>query len=126
VQITRNQPVRPEKLEAAKRLRQRMTPEEKMLWRALRNNQLDALHFRRQQVIAGYIVDFYCASAWLAIEIDGGSHDGRTEYDARRDHALAEMGIRTIRISNESVTGDLDGVLRMIAEHAAATPKPHP
>jgi very-short-patch-repair endonuclease len=126
VQITRNQPVRPEKLEAAKRLRQRMTPEEKMLWRALRNNQLDALHFRRQQVLAGYIIDFYCASAWLAIEIDGGSHDGRTEYDARRDHALAEMGIRTIRISNESVTGDLDGVLRMIAEHAAATPKPHP
>ena len=48
-----------------------MTPEEKILWGCLRGNKLNGLHFRRQQVIAGYIVDFYCHSVRLVIEIDG-------------------------------------------------------
>jgi len=114
-----------EKLELARDLRRRMTPQEKILWHALRNDALGALHFRRQQVVAGYIVDFYCASAKLAIEIDGGSHLDRTEHDALRDRALSEIGIRTLRVSNSEVDRDLDGVLRRIVERTsplAATP----
>jgi very-short-patch-repair endonuclease len=95
-----------------------MTPEEKILWHALRNDALGALHFRRQQVIAGYIVDFYCASAKLAVEIDGDSHLYRAEHDALRDRVLAEMGIRTLRISNQAVHEDLKGVLLRIAVQA--------
>jgi len=114
-----------EKLELARDLRRRMTPQEKILWHALRNDALGALHFRRQQVVAGYIVDFYCASAKLAIEIDAGSHLDRTEHDALRDRALSEIGIRTLRVSNSEVDRDLDGVLRRIVVRTsplAATP----
>jgi very-short-patch-repair endonuclease len=89
VKVTRNQFVTREKLELAKDLRQRMTPQEKILWHALRRDALAALHIRRQQVVAGYILDFYCASAKLAIEVDGASHLNRTEHDALRDSALS-------------------------------------
>src|SRR5258707_1243130 len=52
----------------------KMTPAERRLWKALRRNALDGLHFRRQQVIEGYIADFYCDAAKLAIELDGAVH----------------------------------------------------
>ncbi|MGA9722013.1 MAG: DUF559 domain-containing protein [Candidatus Binatus sp.] len=115
MKITRNQFVTREKLQLARELRHRMTPQEKILWHALRNDALGALHFRRQQVIAGYVVDFYCASAKLAVEIDGDSHLYRAQYDALRDRVLAEMGIRTLRICNQAVHEDLKGVLLRIA-----------
>jgi very-short-patch-repair endonuclease len=67
-------------------------------------------------VIAGFIVDFYCASAQLAIEVDGSSHSGRQDYDSERDRALANLGIRTLRVPNESVANDLAEVLRKIEE----------
>jgi very-short-patch-repair endonuclease len=117
VKVTRNQFVTREKLQLARDLRRRMTPQEKILWHALRNDAL-SLHFRRQQVIAGYIVDFHCASAELAVEIDGGSHLDRAEHDSLRDRVLAEMGITTLRISNQAVHEDLNGVLLRIAVQA--------
>jgi len=116
--ITRNQPVGREKLEIARRLRKTLTPEERALWNALRTDKLDNLHFRRQQVIAGFIVDFYCASARMALEVDGPSHLATKDYDDRRDQALCQMGIRTLRISNESVRSDLAAVLRTILKEA--------
>ena len=97
-----------------------MTPAEQVLWRALRNDQLGGRHFRRQQIVGGYIVDFYCAAVQLAIELDGAVHLQQQEYDLRRDRELAEMGIRTMRIANEVVTRDLDEALRRIA--AATSP----
>src|SRR5258708_27853937 len=72
--ITSGQNVHPDKLEFAKQLRRKMTPAERRLWKALRRNALDGLHFRRQQVIEGYIADFYCDAAKLAIELDGAVH----------------------------------------------------
>ncbi len=93
-----------------------MTPEEKLLWGALRNRAIGGARFRRQQVVAGFIVDFYCASARLAIEVDGNSHLDSEHYDAGRDRALAEMGIRTLRVRNESVATDLAAVLQKIRE----------
>jgi len=64
------------------------------------------------------VVDFYCASSRLAIEIDGDSHLSSGEYDAERDRALAELGIRTLRITNDEVDGDLERVLGRIAKSA--------
>jgi very-short-patch-repair endonuclease len=75
--ITSSQNVRPDKLALAKRLRREMTPSERRLWAALRRNAIDGFHFRRQQVIAGYIVDFYCDAAKLAIELDGSAHQAQ-------------------------------------------------
>jgi very-short-patch-repair endonuclease len=79
MRITRNQSVSKEKLELARSLRRAMTSEERISWQALRTDKLANIHFRRQQVIAGFIVDFYCASACLALEIDGASPTGREE-----------------------------------------------
>ena len=120
MRITRNQPVRKDKLEFAKKLRREATPAEKALWRALRNDQLGSLHFRRQQVIAGYIVDFYCATPCLVVEVDGGIHVPGDKYDQDRDKALDELGIKTLRISNESVVTNLPAVLQLIENEAKA------
>ena len=124
MKVTRNQFVTREKLELARDLRRRMTPQEQILWHALRNDVVGALHFRRQQVIAGYVVDFYCASAKLAVEIDGASHRDRIEHDALRDRALSEIGITTLRVRNDEVERDLSGVLRKIAETSLLAPLP--
>jgi len=118
VRITRHQNVSPAKLELAKQLRKAMTPEERVLWRALRNNALEGLHFRRQQVIAGFIVDFYCAPARLAVEVDGAVHLRQQHYDSKRDRALSELGIRTLRLSNGLVAEDLAKALRRIVQAA--------
>jgi very-short-patch-repair endonuclease len=125
VKVTRNQFVTREKLELARELRRKMTPQEEILWHAIRRDALGGLRFRRQQVVAGYVVDFYCASAKLAVEIDGDSHLNRIEHDAIHDRALSEMGITTLRVSNKNVDQDLAGVLKKIAEFTSPlTPLP--
>jgi very-short-patch-repair endonuclease len=91
-----------------------MTPEESLLWEHLRNDQLNGLHFRRQQVIDGFIADFYCHVAHLVIEIDGGIHDVQIESDAERDAALSSKGFIVIHFRNEEVNTDLDSVLERI------------
>jgi very-short-patch-repair endonuclease len=113
--ITRGQNVQLEKLSLAKRLRREMTPAERALWRALRRNVLDGLHFRRQQVIEGFIVDFYCDAAKLAIEVDGTPHEEQGEYDEMREGVIALQGVRVIRIPNEAMH-DIEAVIEFIRE----------
>jgi very-short-patch-repair endonuclease len=115
--IIPGQRVTKEKLDRARELRREMTPAEKILWNELRANKL-GVHFRRQQVIAGFIVDFYCHKTDLVIELDGSVHDGieQKENDAERDKALGEMGLRVFRFRNEDVIKDLPGVLGKIRE----------
>lgn len=60
--------------------------------------------FWRQTVILGWIVDFWCPSLRLAIEIDGPSHEQTENYDARRANVMyEEFGVRTVRFTNEEV-----------------------
>ena len=94
-----------------------MTLEERMLWGAVRNNRLDGIHFRRQQIIAGYIADFYCEAASLVIELDGIGHEFTIEEDAFRDRVLSEFGIKVIRISNVEIRQNLDAIVRRIRRH---------
>ena len=101
----------------ARRMRRNPTPAEALLWEHLRNGKLDGMHFRRQQVIDGFIVDFYCHAKGLVIEIDGGIHDLQIEHDTDRSRLLAARGLRIIRFCNESVTTDVGHVL---AQNAAA------
>lgn len=114
------QKVDPAKLEQARAMRRNMTPFEKRLWAELRANRLDGLHFRRQQIIAGFIVDFYCHAAALVVEVDGPAHDRQSEYDAERDRILAAHGLQTLRIRNEEITEKLPEVLDRIREACRA------
>jgi very-short-patch-repair endonuclease len=93
-----------------------MTHAESLLWQELRTNRLGGLHFRRQQVIQGYIADFYCHAA--ALVIDGPVHDTQREWDADRERALTELGLHVVRFTNDEVTNDLALVLRRIMTEA--------
>jgi very-short-patch-repair endonuclease len=103
-----------EKVELARRMRRTMTPAATLLWSALRRHQLGGLHFRRQQVIDGFIVDFYYHEARPVVELDGTVHVGHEEYDAERNRILAVRGLRTVHIRNDRIFSDLDGVLAQI------------
>lgn len=92
-----------------------MTPAEKILWQELRANRL-GVHFRRQQVIAGFIVDFYCHRAALVVEVDGDIHDLQQEEDARREKALNEIGLRIVRFRNDEVLKNLSIGVEKIKE----------
>ncbi len=107
--VVRGQRVAEEKARRAKELRREMTPAECLLWELVRANRL-GYHIRRQQVIEGYIADFYCHAAALVIEVDGAIHDDHIEYDARRTTAFAVHGIRVIRFRNDEVLGNLEAV----------------
>jgi len=91
--IIPGQRVTKEKLQRAKELRREMTPAEKLLWHEVRAKKL-GVRFRRQQVIAGFIVDFYCHRAALVIEVDGDIHDLQRDEDERREKVLTGMGLR--------------------------------
>jgi very-short-patch-repair endonuclease len=117
--IITGQKVEPAKVEFAQTLRREMTPEETLLWSRLRGNRLHGLHFRSQQIIHGFIADFYCHAAGVVIEVDGDVHDTQVEYDAARDLAFATLGLLVLRFRNEEVTGRMPDVLQRIATACA-------
>jgi len=100
--IIPGQKITKEKLERAKELRREMTPAEKLLWQEVRAKKL-GVRFRRQQVIHGFIVDFYCHKSALVVEVDGDIHDLQQEEDARRKKVLSDMGLRMVRFRNDEV-----------------------
>ncbi len=110
------------KVQRAKELRRRMTPEEQALWERLRGHRLNGLHFRRQQVIDGFIVDFYCHACGLVVEVDGDIHAAQADYDAERDEILARRGLRVLRIANADVRDDIAAVVERIAAATEETP----
>jgi len=114
--VVRGQRVEDGKAIRAKELRREMTPAEQQLWPMLRGNRLGGFHFRRQQVIDGFIADFYCHAAGLVVEVDGPVHDAQPEYDADRDRAFAARGLTILRVRNADVFSDLTVVLKAISE----------
>ena len=99
---------------AAIELRQRATQAELPLWQLIRNRQLDGLKFRRQDPVSRYILDFYCAEARLAIEIDGEIHRDQGEMVNFRSDYLASVGIQVLRFSNSDILDRPNAVLREI------------
>ena len=114
--ILRGQKISQELLNRAKELRREMTPAEHRLWNRLRANRLDGWHFRRQQIIDGFIVDFYCHKAGLVIEVDGPIHNRRKIEDAERTLTLSARNLKILRFTNREVMNDLDHVLRTIRD----------
>ncbi|WP_233130910.1 endonuclease domain-containing protein [Sphingomonas jeddahensis] len=98
-----------------------MTLPEVILWQALRR-QSQELKFRKQHPAGDYILDFYCASARLAVEVDGGAHASpdRIARDRRRDAWLARWNVRVLRIPAQAILSDLPSVVEAIL--AAASP----
>ena len=98
----------------AQKLRKEMTKEERRLWYEYLRSY--PYRFRRQVTFDHYILDFYCAAAKLAIELDGSQHyepEGQV-YDSRRTETLNRMGIAVLRFSNTDVLQNLSGVCQAI------------
>jgi very-short-patch-repair endonuclease len=98
----------------ARNLRHESTPEEKKVWNVLRNRKFHNSKFRRQHVIEGFVVDFYCHKLNLAIEIDGKIHERQKDYDELRQQLIEEKGTKFIRITNEEINKDINILLDKI------------
>ncbi|MBN1294788.1 MAG: endonuclease domain-containing protein [Candidatus Latescibacteria bacterium] len=99
------------KTHKAREFRKNPTISEKLLWNELRNRLFMDLKFRRQYIIDGYILDFYCPELNLAIEIDGPIHNKQSEEDKYRQSAIEHSGITFFRVKSEQVENDITSVL---------------
>src|SRR5258705_11267190 len=94
------------KIERARQLRHELTPPEREAWEILRNRRLLGFKSRRQHIVCGFIVDFYCDELRLVIEIDGRVHldPERAQYDAARTERMEMDGVIVVRIRNNEVS----------------------
>ena len=102
----------------AKALRHNQTSAEALMWKIIRNRNLEELKFRRQHPIAFFIADFYCHELKLVIELDGDIHelDSVKKNDIYKEKTLASLGINVLRFSNDDVFRNADFVANKILE----------
>jgi len=102
-----------------KKLRENLTPAEAFFWKHVKARQFRGKRFTRQHSIKNYIVDFYCASEKLIIELDGEVHNNYAvaEYDAKRTKDLEELGFRVLRFENKMVFENLSSVFMEIESY---------
>lgn len=112
------EPYRRQLKSPARELRSDMTHAELALWARLRRKQLAALQFYRQKPLLSFIVDFYCPSAKLVIELDGIQHHepDHAARDQERDAQLKAIGLRVLRFENRRVLQEMDAVMEAIGE----------
>lgn len=108
-------------------LRNNATRQEKKLWQYLNKSQL-GYKFRRQQPIGNYISDFFCPALKLIIELDGGQHNEKQniEYDKRRTEFLNQLGYKVLRIWNNDIDNNIEGVIDYIKTELTPPPNPFP
>ena len=104
--------------ERAKKLRNNVTPTEMILWARLKE-YFPTVKFRRQHPVLFYIVDLYCHSKRLVIEIDGSIHDLEEikMEDEMRQKDLESLGLKTIRFSTNDIVNNLESVLETIEKN---------
>jgi very-short-patch-repair endonuclease len=104
----------------ARQLRKEMSLPEVLLWQALRQRPV-GLKFRPQHPAGPYVLDFYCASARLAIEVDGEAHNrgGRPAKDDARDRWLARDDVRVLRIPAGLILKDMAAAVAYIVANAS-------
>jgi very-short-patch-repair endonuclease len=100
----------------ARRMRRADTDAESRLWNALRARRPGGWKWRRQVPIGPFIADFFCVDARLVLELDGGQHSERIDYDARRTAYLQTHGLRVLRFWNAEVLTNRDGVCLTILD----------
>jgi len=106
----------------ARRNRANPTDTEKRIWQIILRDEKMGYKFTRQKPINRFIVDFYCSTLNLAIEIDGGSHIKKKDYDFARDRFLSQIGIKTIRFTNDQIIKDIEKVRDKIFEFCSVSP----
>ena len=114
-------------IQLARRLRQKETWAEKLLWRWLRDRRFTGYKFRRQYPIGNYVLDFFCEEAELNIELDGGQHGlpDRQKHDAEREKFLRTRGIKTLRFWNSYLRRNRQSVRDTIFNELQSR-APHP
>ena len=97
-------------------LRKNMTDSERLLWSRIRRKQLKGKQFYRQKIIGNYIVDFFCPSARIIVQVDGGQHyeQAGRKADNTQDRQMRRRGLRVIRFSSYEVLSNTDGVVSEI------------
>lgn len=100
-----------------------MTDAERLLWRVIRNKQLDGMRFLRQYSVGDYILDFYCPDKHFAIELDGGQHSEELIklHDEQRTKFLERYNIVVIRFWNNDVLQNIEGVVEKIREEVQSS-----
>ena len=106
----------------ARDLRRHSTDAERLLWRHLRDGQLDGCKFRRQEQIGHFIVDFVCYEKALVVEADGGQHALEEEKDAQRTAWLNSQGFQVLRFWNNEILTNIDGVMERLREELSSEP----
>jgi len=102
--------------EKARKLREKSTDAERLLWKHLRAKRFDGLKFRRQEPIGNYIVDFVSFDEQVIVEVDGSQHLGQRDEDKQRTRWLSEQGFKVLRFWNNEVLNNVQGVLETIRE----------
>jgi very-short-patch-repair endonuclease len=110
----------------ATELRSRATKAEQYLWQHLRRRQLGGYRFRRQVPMGSYIADFACLEAKLVVELDGGQHQERHDYDERRDRQIAAQGFHVLRFWDNQVFEETQAVLEVILHALESGPHVQP
>ncbi|MCD8179542.1 MAG: endonuclease domain-containing protein [Tannerellaceae bacterium] len=102
----------------AKTMRMNPTEAEEYLWNHLGTERFKGFRFRRQHPILFFIADFYCHTYKLVIEVDGGYHTLKEqyEYDQEREQELRELGITVLRFTNKKVLNNISHVLQTIEQ----------
>ncbi|MDD5569903.1 MAG: endonuclease domain-containing protein [Bacteroidales bacterium] len=111
----------PELKQTRRNLRHNLTSAEATLWNHLKKSQVEGRKFRRQHSVGLYVLDFYCPSEKLAVELDGAKHftpEGE-EHDKIRTEYLERFGIRVIRFENKMIFKDLNSVIEGIKSNFA-------
>ncbi len=103
-------------IEQARLMRQNPTRAESVLWQHLRKEKLDGSKFRRQHIIHTFIVDFYCPTGKLIVEVDGAVHQNQVEYDQVREEYLKAAGYHMLRFKNDEILDDIEHVLDVILQ----------
>ena len=104
-------PANPELSDHARKNRKTGNMAEIVFWLQVHRKMFHGLDFDRQKVIGNYIVDFYVKSLGLVVEIDGGSHNEKLDYDAQRDEYLEGLGLNVFRTTDYDVLQHVDLVL---------------
>jgi very-short-patch-repair endonuclease len=110
----------PCKSQFAREMRRSQTTSEDILWQRIRRRQCVGLRFRRQAVILGWIVDFWCPALRLVVEVDGPHHAMRQAYDERRDEVMSEAAISVLRIPSDVVMTNIEAAIERIMRMARA------
>ena len=114
-----------ERFTRARQLRRAAPPAERYAWSLLRHRGVLGLKFRRQHVLYGFIVDFYCGAERLVVGLEGDVHDPceQQTYDAARAAFLKAAGYRVVRVRNRDVTREhLERVLQEALQRRVVVP----